>query len=526
MALDDLRQAVRQAIAQKDWRSVLRHASEIVAKGESGAEHAEGFFLCGLAHKNMGKVKLAKQQFKASLQAGPNRSDAAIELAEICMRMGIAADAVTLIDSHLEHLENSAQYLNKAGDLLSRAGLHSRAWPVFKKALALQPQNSAIQLNLAGCAAKVGELEEAEILFGNILKAFPGHQRVHYELSKIRRARDNVHVNQMANILDASDEEDARNIFLLFAMGKEYEDLGEWEKAFQCYQRGNSAAHHMAGRQGYEVIQDIETLKAIRDGFSTPADQTEFVSVASDSDPIFIVGLPRSGTTLLEKIITGDTNVESIDETYVLENAAKRYCGLNPNQPFTSAAIQRLAQSTNTQEVIAEYLDKTQYRRQGRAYFIEKYPMNFQYLGLIQRHLPQAKILYLRRSPMDVCFALYKQPHFRFALSLNDLANYYAEYLKLEAHWKNVLGSQIHYLDYEDLVASPEKSTKRVMAFLGLDYSPQLLAFHERRHASASASSAQIREKLYSHSVGKWKNWEAELEPLSRKLSGLGLNLS
>lgn len=513
-------QRAESFIRQKDWARLSQLSQQLIKTDD---QQAYGYYLLGIVNKSRGQMKLALDAFLTSLKIERANSLVSVEVAEILQRMGRHGEAVI----RLRSLEQSlpASLSSKVGEIYTRAGLHLKAAELLEQAYRSDPNAPVNQMNLASNLAKRGEIKESSRIYKALLSKFPEHQRLHYDFAKLCKSNDDCHFNQMKDVLDRQTNPDSQNIFLLFALGKVAEDLDRHDAAFSFYSRGNEAASEVATRHGYSVDDDISVLEAITSSF-IPDRLSGFRAVKTEITPAFIVGLPRSGTTLTEKILTGHVDIESIDESFFLENSVKTHCGLAPPQPFSPAIIEKLSTDKTTASILESYIAQTAYRRSGSKFFIEKYPLNVLFAGLIARHLPQARIICLLRNPMDVCMALFKQPHFRFSFKLEDLARYYSAFYKLAEHWRERLGSQIHFVKYEELVYRPEKTTKDLMGYMGLDYSSDLLNFHERRDISASASSSQIREKLYSRSIGKWKVWKNELAPLSAELERNGINLS
>jgi len=512
------------AARNRNWPQLLEMSNLLI----QGGVKVEGFFWAGLAQKNMGRTEQAEASFRACLSLNPDRYDATIECAELYMSMGRYGEAIHNLEDAIGLAKDNAFYLHKAGVILERAGLPDQAYPVFEAALNLHPDNRLIQFDLAVSATKIGQLVPAQTQFEAILDQAPDHQRAHYELAKLGRGDRKAHLDAMEKILPASSlfESDSRFVFLLFALGKTCEDLGAHEKAFDYYARGNQAAHAIAKKSGYDVSSDIARLESIRSNFDAAACQSDVHVNVGSGAPIFIVGLPRSGTTLLEKILTGHESIETMDETLELELSVKSYFGRTNRADLTARDIERLAQATDSASIIQSYLEKTAYRRTERPFYIEKYPPNYQYMGLITRHLPNAKILFIRRHPLDNCFGLYKQPHFPYAMELSDLGRFYEAYKRIERHWAEILGDRIHIIDYEGLVREPEATTQHVMEYLGLTYHADMLRIEDRQDSSLSASSIQIREKISTASIGKWKRFETQLQPLVKILTEAGIDLS
>jgi hypothetical protein len=241
--------------------------------------------------------------------------------------------------------------------------------------------------------------------------------------------------------------------------------------------------------------------------------------------PIFIVGLPRTGTTLTERIVASHSQVESADETFFLQLAIRQASGLAGQDDITLEMIDAAA-ATDMQSLASNYLQAVDYRLTDRPLFIDKYPFNFLYLGFIAKAFPQARIVHLRRNPMDACFAMYKQSFFKFAYKLEDLAEYYVAYDRLHQHWLNVLGDRVIEVQYESLVADLEGETRSLLKRLGLEFEPACLEFHKNETPSATASAVQIREKVHTRSVHKWKKLSESLQPLAIRLEQSGVDLS
>jgi hypothetical protein len=244
----------------------------------------------------------------------------------------------------------------------------------------------------------------------------------------------------------------------------------------------------------------------------------------TEQTPIFIVGLPRTGTTLTDRILSSHSLVQSAGESQLLQmvlrdgSRAGNVVGINSSQI-------RAAASRDPASIAAAYMEAVRHRLDGSRFFIEKLPENVLYLGFVAKAWPNAKIVHLRRHPMDACFAMYKQSYFRFAYSLADLGEYYLAYDRLSRHWRETLNSRMIELHYEDLVTDQETQTRRLLDGLGLDFEEACLYFDANAAPVATASSVQVREKVHSRSVQKWKKFEAQLQPLRKRLEEGGVQL-
>jgi hypothetical protein len=218
----------------------------------------------------------------------------------------------------------------------------------------------------------------------------------------------------------------------------------------------------------------------------------------------------------VEKIIASHSQLETADESFFLEMAIKSASRLRAVRDVTPSVIK--AAVKNSQAKIAEqYLESIAYRLHDKPNFVEKYPFNFLYIGFIARCFPQAKIVLLNRHPMDACFAMYKQPFFKFSYTQADLVVYHNAYTRLIDHWRSAVGGLIE-ISYESLVSDTERQVRNLLDQLGLGFEMECVNYYQNQSASATASSVQVRQKPHTRSVGKWRNWEAELEELKNGL--------
>jgi len=517
--LSQLSQQARSAVQGRDWLTVGIIARKIIKQYK---KEPEGFFLAGLKEKATGRPEMAISAFSKALALDARRYDAAIELANLYFLLLRHGDAYDLLCRYEKYLDNSSLYLDMAGRIFSGLGLHSRAWPLLKKANLIQPDIDIFRANLAACGVLLGKAKEAKSIYLELLSKFPQHQKNHYELSKIETAKDDTHVLQMQKILDTTNLTPENNIFIYYAIGKELEDLGRWQESFNYYKLAGDAVLSV---NAYDVTNDIKVIEKIMKVCNADWLSTETVSKNSknlEKNPIFIVGLPRTGTTLTERIVSSHSQVESADETFFMQMAIRHVSGAGGIGDVTEQIIEKAAKK-NIRQIAQKYSASVDYRLTDRPLYIDKYPYNFLYLGFIAKAFPDARIIYLRRNPMDACFAMYKQSFFKFAYSLDDLGRYYVAQDKLRSHWQTVLGDRLIEVDYESLVTDQEAQTRELLARLGLEFEQNCMDFEKNSAASASASTLQVREKVHTRSVDKWKYFSDELQPLNDYLKAAGI---
>ena len=520
--LEQVSATARKAAQSKDWARVSSCAKEILKQRKNSAE---GYFLLGIAEKAMNRPREAVAKLSRSIKLDDKRYDAAIELASQYLLSNQYAEAVTLLQRYEAHLSNSPRYLDMAGTIYTNVGLPDRGWPLYQKANELQPGVDALQANLAACSVFVGKTDDAKKIYCRLLKKFPNHQRNHYELSRLERATDSTHVEQMKDVLRSTNLSPDKNIFIYYAIGKELEDLEQWDDAFHHYKMAGDAVDSVAE---YDVATDVEIIDKIIETCTADwlsADTNTASTDDSQKTPIFVVGLPRTGTTLTERIVSSHSKVESVGETQFMQMVVRRESGVKSIERITPAIIEAAAKK-DISLIAGGYTEAVDYKLGDKPMFIDKLPFNYLYLGFIAKAYPHARIIHLKRHPLDACFAMYKQIFtwaYKYSYTLKGLGRYYVAYNRLCNHWREVLGDRLIEVEYESLVADQERQTRVLLEKLGLDFEEACLNFDQNITASTTASSVQVREKIHTRSVNRWKNFERQLQPLKEYLENAGI---
>lgn len=519
--IEQMSQIARLAIQRQDWAQVSESATKIL---KQQPKNAEGLFLAGVLEKVANRPVNALQYFQDALEQDAGRYDAAIELANqysIARRNGEAAQ---LLSQYKDKLTNSSVYSDLAGTIYTDIGMAEEAYPLFQQAVSLQPKVDLFQANLASCSVFLGKITEAKAIYSKLLQRFPAHQRNHYQLARLEKAKDESHLQQMLTVLEQTKNPPDRNIFIYFAIAKEYEDLGRWAEAFEYYQKGGDAVCSVAR---YDVNTDIELIDTIIRNCHEKWLNAPAVVSKNQSEPIFVVGLPRTGTTLCERIISSHSQVETLGETLFFQMILRRESGVQSTQAISREMIEALIEK-DPATIAKGYMEQVSYRLHDNAFFIDKLPFNILYLGFFAKAFPKGKIVYLHRNPMDACFAMYKQVFtwaYKFSYSLEDLGKYYVAFDRLMSHWKAVLGDRIVEVKYEELVHDTEGQTRSLLTQLKIPFETACLDFDQNSAPSATASSVQIREKAHKNSVDKWRRFEKELAPLESYLTSAGIKV-
>jgi tetratricopeptide (TPR) repeat protein len=438
-------------------------------------------------------------------------------LATILVNLGRRDDAERVIERALQYEEGSAEAYNALAHVSLLLGRHERSNALYRRAATLAPDDWRFWHNLASSERSMGRLREAEEACDRAI-AVDRTRYADYQLRSELRVQtdDSNHVAELQRELARPDADDRAHMFLGYALAKELDDLKRYDEAFQHL----AAASRIRRRNlQYDVAVDERKLRRIEEVFPQSLVRASSADSGSASRFIFIVGLPRSGTTLLEHILTGLPGVRSNGETESFSQALMAAAARDRGDVFAGAAA---ADPVSVARGYTQLAD----RNAQPGSIIEKLPMNYLYLGAIHRALPGAKLVLVSREPLDSCFAMYRTlfgEAYPFSYDFDDLARYYAAYERLMNHWRACLGDTLCEITYEDLVRDPAQVGAKVAEYCGLQWSEQALQIENRSMVSTTASAAQIRRPIYSSSTGRWRRYGRHVEPLRQALHRLGI---
>ena len=436
-------------------------------------------------------------------------------------RAGERSHCLDLMHELAGHSAGQFTVLQELGLRYTLLGLHHEAEHCYRQALALRPGDARALYNHATALTALGELDEAEALLDEVIARTPADADAWYNRATLRRqtpARN--HVAAIERQLASTAATAEARIALHYALAKEYEDLGRHPESFAALQRGADARRQ---RMAYRVEDDLDTMQQLASVFDAQFFQREGTG-HDDARPIFIVGLPRSGTTLVDRILSAHPQVSSRGES-----------------PDLAQCVVRGSGPARTRAELIERSARMDFAALGRAYcstlpagphtrVIDKTPGNFLYLGLIARALPRARIIHLRRKPMDACYAIYKtlfRMAYPFSYSQQDLGRYWLGYHALMAHWREVLPQgMLLEIDYEALVDAQEASSRALVAHAGLPWDEACLHFERNAQPTLTASAAQVRQPIYRSSLGLWRRYADQLAPLRRILEVAGVSIA
>jgi tetratricopeptide (TPR) repeat protein len=402
-------------------------------------------------------------------------------------------------------------------------GNYDEALRLYRELLLEAPQSPELHLSVAHALKTIGQQQEAIESYHQAARIRPSYGDAYWSLANLKTYRfsdDEIVVMRAEEARPRTPMVDRYH--LCFALGKALEDRAEYLDSFHYYERGN-ALKRSEVRYRPEHVEQSARLQA---QLFTPQFMAERRGSGSPrGDPIFIVGLPRSGSTLIEQILASHSLVEGTTELADIPRLAQRLAGREQTDgPSRYPGVLAELTAQQLRDMGEKYLADTQVYRSGKPNFIDKMPNNFRHLGLIHLILPNARIIDARREPMACCFSNFKQLFAsgqEFTYSLEDIGRYYRSYLQLMAHWEAVLPGKILRIQHEQVVEDLEGSVRRILEFCGLPFEPQCLAFHKTERSVRTASSEQVRRPIFKEGLDQWRHFEAWLGPLRAALGDL-----
>ena len=455
------------------------------------------------------------------LDLAPGFHAARHNYAVVLHRQNRPADALREVERLLEADPRNAGGRNLKAAILARIGEVQQSTEIYAKILEEYPQHPKIWQSYGHALKTAGRQPESIAAYRKSTELEPGFGEAYWSLANLKTFRFTPQdVETMLARLARSDLSTEDRFHFHFALGKALEDAGDYSRSFEHYAEGNRLRRSVIDYDPEELPDRVRRSKAL---FTSGFFAERAGLGASALDPIFIVGLPRSGSTLIEQILSSHSAVEGTMELPDIDAIARQLGGRKKRGD--ASAYPEVLGTLGPDELRAlgeRYLEQTRIqRRSGAPCFIDKMPNNWEHAGLIQLILPNAKIIDARRHPMSCCFSVFKQ-HFargqRFSYSLEDVGRYYRDYVDLMAHFDEVLPGRIHRVVYERMVEDTESEVRRLLEYCGLPFEEGCLRFYENERAVRTASSEQVRRPIYRDALEQWTHYEPWLGPLRQAL--------
>ncbi|MDX1517577.1 MAG: sulfotransferase [Woeseiaceae bacterium] len=510
-------------------RDALRDGFEALERGKideasaicqrllnAGPDLVEGHFLVGLIATEIKDRKTAIRAFGSVTELDPRHGAAWAQLARLFMQAGQPLRADSALEKAIASEDGNPVVADLIGSVYSILGDQHEALRWFDKAASKAPKSAAFRVNRANCQMYLGNLDDAERELRDVLDMQPFNPNAHWILAGLRKATDRTHVEDMQRFLATCNYPPQAEAFMQYALGKELEDLGDWDAAFAAFDAGARARRttidfdEQAEIDMYEALQRIYTAEWLVDS----------TGGCEDPSPIFVVGQPRTGTTLVERIITAHSQVHSAGELRQFCNSIRRLIDYREPKRFSTRLVEEAA-AVDPAALGKAYIASSERMRGTTPGFVDKLPSNFLYLPLILKALPNAKVVHLRRNPMDACFSSFKQlfadayPH---SYEQQEMARHHARYFHLMECWRDRFGDRFLDVTYEDVTSNLEENARGMIDYLGLPWEDACLEFHKQQTAVTTASAVQVRQPAHTKSVGRWRHYARHLRPMQKTL--------
>jgi len=475
----------------------------------------------------LGRIAEAESLLAYCLEIAPGFPPAHAGYAELLFRTQRYVDALQQIDEALAKEPDEPSHLLLKGAILSQYGRTDAALAIFDAVLERNPDEARIHLNRGRALQTAGRHAKAVSAFRSALAVDRRLAEAWWSLSDLKTFRfDEADVAQMRTRLADGTTSDEERTYLSFALGKALEDRRVFDESFRHYATGNALKRQTVSWNPDRHHADVDMITELFDtDFFAERQDWGYASPAA----IFVVGLPRAGSTLLEQILASHSRVDGTMELPDIMSMAAR---LDARTPGARRGRFRKAVTSLTRQdcaaLGAEYLRRTLPHRGSATFFVDKMPNNFMHVGLIHLILPHATIIDARRHPMACGFSLFRQLFSNgqaFSYDLDEIGRYYSDYVRLMSHWETVLPGRVLRVDYEAVVTDTENQVRRVLAHSGLDFEPGCLDFHRTERQVRTASSEQVRQPLYRHAVAHWRNYEPHLRRLREALGPMAADV-
>jgi tetratricopeptide (TPR) repeat protein len=497
-------------------------AAEMILRGYllHAGEHAEALRLLARIERQRGDHGGAELHLQASLKLDPNYRAARVDYARVLIDRQKYPQALDVVNGLLELAPGDEDCLSLCAAACVGLGRYEQAIALYYRLLSASPDSAELRVALGHCLKSIGRQKEAIEAYQSAAAARPSFGDAYWSLANLKSYRfSEAEVAHMRAEESASAASAVDRYHLCFALGKAHEDRSKYEESWQFYERGNKLKR-AESRYDPELIErntreQIEVCTAeflaARAGAGAPA-----------PDPIFIVGLPRSGSTLIEQILASHSEVEGTQELHDIPRIVVDLQGpqSGASRERYPALLANLAPE-DFRSLGERYVKDTRPYRGDKPFFIDKMPNNFRHIGLIHLMLPNTKIIDVRREPMACCFSNLKQLFAagqEFTYDIEDIARYYRNYLELMRHWDTVLPGKVLRVMYEDVVDDLKGNVRRILEFCNLEFRPACIEFHKTERSVRTASSEQVRQPIFRDGLHQWRKYEPWLGPLKDAL--------
>ena len=494
--------AGRLKLAEEAYKNVIKRDKNNI----------DALRLLGLLAFKTKDYNIAERLFIRVLELDPTFSLAWDNLAKLFRIQNKLSKSIPAFENLIKLDPDNFEALVSLGTVYIKLSKYYEGINLYEKSLKIKPENPRVYLSLGHALKTVGEREKSETAYHNAIKYFPFSGEAYWSLANLKTYKfsqkeisnmelsinKNMHPNEL--------------IQMHFALGKAYESNNQFEKSFNHYREGNWLQRKQIkyNAEDYKI-----SIDEIIDFFKNNNDIFKSKSSLNNDDPIFILGLPRSGSTLIEQILSSHSLIEGTQELPNIMAISRDIKLIDQNNGYPKNLL--AINSSVFNDLGQKYIDETKWARSSKPFFIDKMPNNFVHIGLIKLILPNAKIIDARRNPMDSCFSCFKQYFAKgqhFTYDLDDIARYYKDYLRLMNFWNELFPGEIFTINYEDVINEPNQKITELLSFCNVEFEDSCLNFHKSKRPVKTASSEQVRQPMYKTGLDYWKNYRNNLDIL------------
>jgi len=517
---DALYREVLQHLQSRNWQEADARCRVLNAADQA---FAPGLLLASVIAQHLDEHERALQFAERAVVGAPSDPSAHLRLAQCLDGLRRRPEALRVAAEAERAAGGDPRALAAIGLFYSTVDEHFLALAAYDRACHQAPDNPQLLFSRAVMRRAVGQIEGAEDDYDHVLELDPKHYESYTNRSSLRtQTPDRNHVALLEQLLERGSADQNGEVQLFYSLAKEYADLEQHADSWAALERG---ARLRRQQLNYDINADLDTVDRLIEAFPDGPPQPTAGAVADA--PIFIVGLPRAGSTLVERILSSHSQVHAAGElrhfTFAISAAVRKMSG--SGDPLLRQATTQWSQ-LDFAELGRDYLARCQPAVGDAIRFTDKMPVNFLYCGLIRRALPNARIVHVARGPLAACYAIYKmlfKDGYPYSYELWEIAEYYISYRRLLDHWHSTMPGVIHELSYERLVADTPGETRRLLEYCGLPWEDACLAFHLNPAASTTASAQQVRRPIYQSAVNEWRNYAAQLAELRSHLEAAGI---
>ena len=486
----------------------------------------EGWWLAGCIHLRLKKPQAGLISTSKALSIKPNQPHILIQRIEFLSLLEEYHEAKEVLKILAEQKIDDTNLHADIAIMLSAEEMHESAIQHYLDALKKAPKDPLLHYNLAAAYRFVGDIRKCEESLNKCIRINYLDADAQSMRSSLRKqSKKDNHIEELSKALGDPKISESAKSGICYAIAKEFDDIDSIEQSFYYLKQGSNTRRTS---MTYDVKNDEEIMDSIARVFDSKS-FTQPAVIRSGIQPIFIIGLPRTGTTLLERIMDCHSQIKSRGELDIFGiEMAKELSSHNSHSNLSALDMINLSNTMNLDTLADRYLRKASPEDFSGRYFIDKLPFNFLYAGLIHLTFPKAKIINLTRHPLASCMAMYRQQFrdiYPFSYDLKDLGRYFVAYSRLMSHWHSVMPGVIHSVSYEQVVMDTEREIRQVLEFCQLGWEPQCLQFHENKAPSTTASATQVRQPVYSRSLDRWKKYTSYLDELTTILVKAGIDV-